>query len=69
MKSTPHECEKETALYLLVGDKLDTKKLLVVLECLKDRQRRLFTFVHHYCRARINFLKLSCFLKPYFHRM
>ena len=35
MKSTL-SCERDW-LYLLVGDKLNTKKLLVVLECLKDR--------------------------------
>ena len=35
MKSTPsHEIDQ---FYLLVGDKLNTRTLLVVLECLKER--------------------------------
>ena len=51
------------------------KKLLVVLECLKDRAFNSFTFIRHYasrdvccgmltkvCRACINYLKLLCFL-------
>ena len=36
VKSTPSHM-KEISFYLLVGDKLNTRTLLVVLECLKDR--------------------------------
>ena len=37
MRETDPSHVKEISFYLLVGDKLKTKKLLVVLECLKDR--------------------------------
>ena len=75
------EIDPLSCFYLLVGDELNTKNLLVVLECLKDCAFDSADCLHSLslcssrgqlwnrvdicakvCGARINYLKLSCFL-------
>ena len=65
---------KKDCFYLLVGDKLNTNKLLVLLECLKDRAFDRADCLRSSCLSRgqlWNLEKGLCglYLKPYFHGM
>ena len=46
--------------YLLIGDKLNTRTLIVVFECLKDRAFHIkFVLFTKVCAAYINYLEIS----------